>query len=216
MKRDLDEKTQVRLLCLAIEDADAEAAQELLAEGCPVSHPEVKKHPLALALDGGHEAIVNALLDAGAQIPEERTVQAIDAAARMGSVRVIDAALDKGLIAQHHLNLLLFDASTRDRALALRLVEAGADPLVKMNRLGEPTSAFELAAMFALPEIVAAVVSRLDQAQKDELLVTMVQKGEAAAVRALLDAGASAGQRGERGRTLLQMAKTEEVRRVLR
>ena len=216
MKIDLDSKTQVRLLCLAIEDEDAAAVQQLLAAGCPVDHPDVKKHPLSLAIDCSNQPIVEALLDAGAQLPERGEMPEIEAAARMGGLRVIEQALERKLLPQPRLDLLLFDAVTRDRKIALRLLEAGANPLVKMMRLGEQTTAFELAAKFALPEVVAFTLTRLDQRQKDELLMTMVQKGEAPAVRSLIDAGASTSQRGDRARTLLQLAKTEEVRRLLR
>lgn len=217
MKRDLDLKTQVRLLLLAIEDADVAAVQELLTDGCPVDHPDVKKHPLALALAGGNHAIVDVLLDSGAELPEGGEQQAIDAAARMGNLRVIEQALERNLIPKATLDLLLFDAAGKQRwPVALRLLQAGGDPLANMRMLGKLTSAFQLSANLGGEELAAAIVQRLTQEQKDRYLQEMVQEGSAPCVRELLAAGASAAQRGERGRTLLQMARTEEIRRMLR
>lgn len=210
----LSQKNRVRLLCMAIDDSDLQAVQELLADGCPTSHAEVRLNPLKLALQYGNTQIIDALLDAGAQVADADAKEAVSSAIKHGNIRIFNQAVERGDISAADFDGLLFDASTKGTdALALRLLELGANPVYQEKG----ASSFKRAVVWGRNELVAAMLERLTQEQKDELLATHVQEGFAACVKVLLDSGADAAQKIN-GRTLLQTAprSADEVKRLLR
>lgn len=211
-------KALVRLLCATIEDGDVAGVQELLENGCPVSHPDVRRSAVLLALEKGMLPIVDALMDAGAELPCDNMDAVVSFAIQHGSVRIFNHALQIDRIEKSDFDGLLYDAASKGvTALALRLLELGASPLYEEK--GQ--TAFQRAVDRDRQEIVRAMVAALTQPEKDQLLLRHVLAGgNAACVRILLAAGADAAQRNDRGRTLLQLASStdegEAIKRLLR
>ena len=201
----------VRVLCATIEASDMDGARELLANGCPVEHPEVDKNPLLLALESGRADVVRALMGAGATLPEDRLHQGLRFAIQNGITPVLDHAIESGGIGGS--NGLLFAAATEPHALkfALHLLEMGADPAYREHGV----TVFERAAKHGRTQLVDAIVARLTQEQKDELLFKLVPGDDEGFVSILIDAGADVTQ-SRYGLTLLEVARWESIKRVLR
>lgn len=224
MKMDLDAKMQVRLLYGCIDDGDLPEIRRLLSMGFQISHPEVRKKPLEAALLRRNNEIVDLLLDAGAQLPDnpkERDTT-VKAGLSIGNLRIFEMALANGCLPNSFDNELVNAAAYKLEGLALRLLELGANPLTMQSYNSLPAAAtprtcFELATRWCSPKLAAAMLEQLTEDQKNELLVTMVEHDQPGAVRALLAGGADAFQT-VRGRSLLQVAPREadEIKRLLR
>lgn len=233
MNIDLDEKLQARLLFGCVAAGDLPAVQQLLAKGCVLDEPDTPGGILTAALtqaipvsryasESDYAAkiqIVEALLNAGATLPEnaDDRARSVRAGLRIGNMRVFEQALERGCLEKTFDQLFLDATDLHHEALALRLLELGANPLyTEENRHGGKRTGFVTAARWCSPQLMSAMLDRFTIDQKNEMLLKCVKTGDAQAVSALLLSGADAAQRGERGRTLIQMASTEQVKRVLR
>lgn len=113
--------------------------------------------------------------------------------------------------------------STDDEDGALRLLALGASPLAtSQTSPGRKPTALEFAAECerynaATPDrfrrLIPAMLTKLTQKQKDDLLATAVRSGSSPAVRALLDGGADPHRRAL---LLLAPNDAEDIRRMLR
>lgn len=220
MKMDLDPKMQVRLLYGCIDDGDVPEVKRLLSMGFQLSHPEVRKKPLEAALLRRNNEVVDLLLDAGAQLPDDPKERktAIQSGLSIGNLRIFEMAR-----AQHCLPNTIDDefvnaAKYKHEGLALRLLELGADPTtLEGHSLGTKRTGFELATRWCSPRLTSAMLARIYEDDMNDLLVTVVRHDQPRAVQALLAAGADANQTVN-GRSLLQVApaEAEEVKRLLR
>lgn len=113
--------------------------------------------------------------------------------------------------------------SIDDEDGALRLLALGASPLAtyQTSRSRKPT-ALEYAAECerynanrpdAFRRLIPAMMEKLTQKQKDDLLATAVRSGSSPTVRALLDGGADPNRRAL---LLLAPNSSEDIRRMLR
>lgn len=218
MDGDLDAKKQVLRLQEAIERIDPAAVRKLLASGCPTGHREVSPEPLLLALRKANEAVIAALLDAGAPLTSATGKIGIGWVVMLGRVHTIENALQRGIIPIADINDILFEAaSSGSEVVAARMLELGADPMHYQWVNGRKRTVLGRAAMQGRDGLTAAILLRLTQADKDSLLHVHVHQGDAHAVRLLLGAGADAAQRIN-GRSLLQLAPRDahNVKRMLR
>lgn len=217
-----EEKLRVRELCDAIEAGDAPLALRLLANGCPVSNKRVR-NTLALAISRADTperwSIVEAVGAAGATATSEQICEAIKPILKSGNVHAMEQAIARGYIGQTEIDELLCSVATSGHEdLVMRLLELGGRPqAVPKNLFGSIFTALELAAHACGHKVTSAMVNRLTQQEKDELLLTVVKDGRVHAIPALLEGGADAAQT-VKGRNLLQLAPTKavEVRRLLR
>lgn len=116
-----------------------------------------------------------------------------------------------------HNELFLAAIDQANDAEALRLLDAGADPLYVGTVGRRRESAFECAVGNRRDNVVSAILDRLTDSEKDQLLVEQARKKNWGCVLPLLEAGADGTQLVD-GRTLLQLASngSEAVRRILR
>lgn len=217
-----DPKMQVNLLCHAVLDGEVQRVREMLAAGCPTSHPLMGREPLQLALEKGHIEIIDALVDAGARIAQEEFIFLIRPQLRAGRTDVAEHALRRGAVGQHEMKDLFFAAiSAEHENLALILLQLGANPLATHQVTpGWNATAFECAAQWTsdgFPKLVPAMLRGMTLAQKNELLVDQVRRGRTAAVRHLLASGADPHLEVD-GMPLIEHAPdfSEDIRRLLR
>ena len=186
---------EVHWLCEAVEAGDLQQVKELLARGCPVSPKNVRKPPLTCAIEAGNVAVLDALVEAGTLLGKDLDRMLLDAV-----------------------------ADYQQLAIAMRLLELGADPLFQVTRMTAdgtpsplPDTPFENALALDAHELVAAMLNGISQAEKDEWLVMYVQAGHTRGTQAMLSAGADAQQRVS-GLPLVDLTPghAEEIRRMLR
>lgn len=189
--KNLEPRTQVRWLCVAIEDGDLPEIQKLLAGGCPTSHPEVPKSPVMYAIERDSAPIMDELHRAGAFDAQDVDSIFVDA------------------------------MTQASYAVALRMLELGADPSQHVGPTEETPESRRSALLYSVArgahQLVHAILERLSQQQKDRELRDAVRKGFARCVQTLIDAGADGAQLVN-GRTLIETAhpQAEEVKRILR
>lgn len=189
--KNLELRSQVRWLCVAIEDGDLQEVKKLLANGCPLSHPEVPKTPLMYAIERDNVQIVDVLHGAGAFEASDFDSIFVDC------------------------------MTQASYAVALRMLKLGADPTQHVGPTEETPQSRRSALLYSVArgahELVHAILQRLSQQQKDRELRDAVRKGFARCVQILINAGADSAQLVD-GRTLIETAnpQAEEVKRILR
>lgn len=176
MQKPLADKTQVHLLYFAVRAGDVPVVQELLEQGWPTSHPDIiHDDPLLVALQKSENAIVELLLDAGAQVNAATMRHCVTAAIPLGIQRVVEQAIDRNDISQQDLNDWLMQAACEGEAeMALRLLERGAEAAHTASGSGSSrVSVLGRSLQKDLPDVVAALLSRLTQEEKTAFWASM-------------------------------------------
>jgi ankyrin repeat protein len=213
-------------LIIAAAQGDLKTVTLMLAKGANIE-PETKDYALRAAVDNGHGAIAQALIEGGANVNSEdaygRTALVIASNAgpyspwkKWDLVRLlIDTGSDVNVIPSYGgYSALMSAASEGELEIVWRLLERGADVNAKTRTAGTDrcwNTPLMLAAAAGKAEVVSVLLdsgAKIDavDSERDTALIFAARTGERKVLQYLLDSGADVNAEGSVAGTALIVA----------